>query len=138
MAYKYDTVYDFKKPIHLIGYKRSYMQHFIYYLFLFALVLAVALLLFFRDGKLTFTITLGRVLITFPLVIIGYFVVDVVKENDKYAKKLLAKTHWSLAELMEMTGQDAVQTQKIITRVLEMSFAVDRSCIIKQPGQIKK
>jgi len=134
MASRYDTVYDFSHPIHLTGFRRDYLGHFIYYMMLFAIVLAVGLLLFFRDGHLTWTFTLTRVLIAFPLVIIGYFITDVVKEDEKYTKLLLKKAHWTMDELMALTGKDAAQTRKIMTRVLEMSFVVDPACIIHQPG----
>ena len=133
MKGKYNTVYDFTKPIHLRGYRRGYLAHFIYFFMMFMLVLAVALLLFFKDGHLTWNFTLWRVLVSFPLVNIIYFINDMVREDEKYTKLLLKQTHWSLEDLMKLTGKPEKETKDIITRVLEMSFEVDPSCILYQP-----
>lgn len=54
---------------------------------------------------------------------------SLLKELRFYTKALLKKSTWTLEELMELTQKDRQETERIITRVLESSFVVEKSCL---------
>ena len=44
-------------------------------------------------------------------------------------EKLVGRKSVNKKELMKLTGKDRTETERIISRVLEVSFVVDMSCI---------
>ena len=86
-------------------------------------------ILFWRDGHFVLEFTLGRTLISLPLAMIAIILIQMLREIRTYTKELLKKSTWTIEELMQMTGKDRKETERIISRVLEVSFVVEMSCI---------
>ena len=123
-------VYDFERPIRITRFRGGGKDIFFYTIALSAVLLAVIFILFWRDGKLVYNFTLGRTLLAFPLVMLLIILSGLLREIRTYTSKLMAKNTWTIEELMAMTGKDREQTEKIISRVLEVGFTVDSSCIL--------
>ena len=117
--------YDFSKPIKLLQYKAPRFDIIFYSFLLSAMMMAVLFLLFLHDGKFKLEFILWRVLIAFPLVMLCYWIRELLNELRVYPAKLMKKHVWTLKELMELTGKDEKETQKIMDRVLEACFIVD-------------
>ena len=92
-------------------------------------MLAVLWLLFVHDGKFAIDFTLWRVLVSIPLVMLAYWVRELLNELRVYPPKLMKKHIWKLGELMEMTGKDRKQTEVIMSHVFESCFVVDQKNI---------
>ena len=60
---------------------------------------------------------------------VAIVLIQMLREIRTYTKALLKKSTWSIEELMKLTGKDRTETERIISRVLEVSFVVDMSCI---------
>ncbi len=123
-------VYDFDHPIRILRFRGGGKDIFFYSVLLSLITLATLLLLFWRDGKLVYVFTLGRSLLAFPLVMLIVILAGMLREIRTYTSRLAAKSEWTIEELMALTGKDREQTEKIISRVLEVGFTVDRNCIL--------
>lgn len=122
-------VYDFDKPIRITRYRSGGLDILFYSTLLAVITGAVMFILFWRDGRFEFTFTLGRTLISFPLVMVAIVLIQMLREIRTYTTALLKKSTWTIEELMELTGKDRKETERIISRVLEVSFVVEMSCI---------
>ena len=125
------TRYDFSKPIKIIQYKSPRFDIIFYSAILSVLMLSVIYLLFIHDGKFEINFVTWRTLISFVLVIIAYFVKQLLDELRVYPKKLMQKHIWTIEELMAMTGKDQKETENIMSHVLESCFVVDKKNILK-------
>ena len=121
--------YDFDKPVKLIEYKAPRFDIAFYSFLMSLLMLAVLWLLFVHDGKFAIDFTLWRVLVSIPLVMLAYWVRELLNELRVYPPKLMKKHIWKLGELMEMTGKDRKQTEVIMSHVFESCFVVDQKNI---------
>ncbi|MBR5048515.1 MAG: hypothetical protein IKX74_02545 [Erysipelotrichaceae bacterium] len=118
--------YDFDKPVKLLEYRAPRFD-IIFYSFLLSLItLAVVWLLFIHDGKFAINFVLWRVLAAMPLVIIAYWLRELLNELRVYPPKLMKKHIWNIRDLMELTGKDRKETERIMSHVLESCFEVDR------------
>jgi len=122
--------YDFSKPIKIIQYKSPRFDIIFYSFLLSLLMAAVFYLIFIHDGKFVIQFKTLRVIIAFPLVILCYFLKELLDELRIYPKLLMKKHIWTLDELMKLTNKDEDKTKKIISHVLESSFIVDKKNII--------
>ena len=121
--------YDFDKPVKLLEYRAPRFD-IIFYSFLLSLItLAVVWLLFIHDGKFAINFVLWRVLAAMPLVIIAYWLRELLNELRVYPPKLMKKHIWTIKELMELTGKDRRQTEAIMSHVFEACFSVDKKNI---------
>lgn len=122
-------VYDFDKPIRITRFRPGGLDILFYSALLGIITAAMMFILFWREGRFVFTFTLGRTLISFPLAMIAIILIQMLREIRTYTKALLKKSTWTIEELMELTGKDRKETERIISRVLEVSFTVEMSCI---------
>lgn len=120
--------YRFEDPIRLLAYKPDGLGILFYSAALGVLVAVLIFLLFYRNGHFVLEFTLGRTLLSIPLLVICSFFLSLLRELWIYPKKLLKKSVWTLEEMMTLTGKNQKDTQHIMTRVLESSFIVDPSC----------
>ena len=95
-----------------------------------ALMLAVIYLVFIHDGKFKIDFVLWRVLVSIPLLILSYWLRELLNELRIYPAKLMKKHIWTLKEMMELTGKDRKETERIMTHVLESCFEVDQKNIL--------
>lgn len=123
--------YDYSKPIKLLQYKSPRFDIIFYSALLSGMMLAIIWLLFLHDGKFAINFVLWRVLICIPLVMLSYWVKELLDELRVYPGKLMKKHIWTLKELMEMTGKDEKQTMSIMNHVLESCFIVDQKNVKK-------
>ena len=120
--------YDFDRPIHIQRMKANGLD-IIFYTFVFSLLAAAILyILCMKDGKFGVYFELWRVLVSMPLIILAYFILQPLKELRTYVPLIAKKATWTLEEMMQLTKKDREQTEKIMTRVLESGFVVDPSC----------
>lgn len=117
--------YDYSKPIKLLQFKSPRFDILFYSALLSAMMLAVIWLIFIHDGKFKIDFVLWRVLVCIPLIMLSYWLKEMLDELRVYPAKLMKKHIWSMKELMELTGKDEKETQKIMDRVLEACFIVD-------------
>ena len=96
--------YDYSRPIKLLQYKAPRFDIIFYSALLSAMMLAVIWLIFIHDGKFKIDFVLWRVLICIPLVMLCYWV----------------------KELLELTGKDEKDTKRIMDHVFESCFIVDQ------------
>ena len=122
--------YDFSKPIKLLQYKAPRFDIIFYSFLLSTMMMAVLFLLFLHDGKFKIDFVLWRVLVAFPLVILCYWVRELLNELRVYPAKLMKKHIWTLKELMELTGKNEKETKRIMTHVFESCFDVDQKNIV--------
>ena len=128
MKYKV-AKYDFDKPVKLIQYKSPRFDIIFYSSLLSFLMLAVMYLIFIHDGKFKIDFVLWRVLVCIPLIILAYWVKELLDELRVYPQKLMKKHVWTIKELMELTGKDRKETERIMNHVLESCFQIDRKNI---------
>ena len=93
-------------------------------------MLAVIYLVFIHDGKFKIDFVLWRVLVSIPLLILSYWLRELLNELRIYPAKLMKKHIWTLKEMMELTGKDRKETERIMTHVLESCFEVDQKNIL--------
>ncbi len=131
MAHKKQVlpVYDFDKPIRITRFRLGSLDILFYSVLLGIVTVIMMFILFWREGRFVFSFTLGRTIISFPLAMIAVILIQMLREIRTYTKQLLKKSTWTIEELMEMTGKDRKETERIISRVLEVSFVVEMSCI---------
>ncbi len=122
-------VYDFDKPIRITRFRSGGLDILFYSVLLGLITTAMMFILFWRQGHFVLEFTLGRTLISFPLAMAAIVLVQMLREIRTYTKALLKKSTWSIEELMKLTGKDRTETERIISRVLEVSFVVDMNCI---------
>ena len=118
--------YDFSKPVKLLQYKRPKFDIVFYSAALSFIMLAVIWLIFIHDGKFKIDFVLWRVLVSIPLIMIAYWLRELLDELRIYPPKLRKKHVWTLKELMEMTGKDEKDTKRIMSHVFESCFEVDK------------
>jgi hypothetical protein len=123
--------YDYSKPIKLLQFKSPRFDIIFYSALASVLMCAVIYLLFIHEGKFKIDFVLWRVLVAIPLVMLVYWIRELLEELRIYPRKLMTKHIWTMKELMEMTGKDEEKTEKIMNHVLESCFIVDKSCIKK-------
>lgn len=123
--------YDYSKPIKIIQYKSPRFDIIFYSSILSGLMIALFFLLFIHDGKFKINFVLWRVLISIPLIMISYLFKQLLDELRIYPKQLMKKHIWSIEELMQLTKKDRKETENIMNHVLESSFVVDKSCVLK-------
>ena len=123
--------YDYNKPIKLLQYKRPWFDIMFYSFILSALMIIILGLLFYHDGQLKINFVLWRVIVCIPLVILTYWLRQLLDELRIYPSKLMKKHIWNINELMEMTGKDRKETENIMNHVLESCFIVDNKNILK-------
>ena len=126
---KQSASYRFDAPIRITAYKPGGLDILFYSTALGILVAALIFLLFYRGGHFALEFTLGRTLLSIPLLVICSFIFSLLRELWVYPKKLLKKSVWTLEEMMKLTGKNQKDTQNIMTRVLESSFIVDPACM---------
>ena len=118
--------YDYSRPIKLLQFKSPRFDILFYSALLSAMMLAVIWLIFIHDGKFKIDFVLWRVLICIPLVMLCYWVKELLDELRIYPSKLMKKHIWTLKELMELTGKDEKDTKRIMDHVFESCFIVDQ------------
>ncbi len=123
--------YDYSKPIKLLQFKSPRFDIIFYSALASVLMCIVVYLLFYHDGKFKIDFVLWRVCVSIPLVMLIYWIRELLEELRIYPQKLMTKHIWSMKELMELTGKDEEKTEKIMNHVLESCFVVDKSCIKK-------
>ena len=125
MTMKNKMTYDFNKPIHIVRLKANGLD-IIFYTFIFSVLAAIILIvLCMKDGKFGLYLDLWRVLVSFPLIILAYFVIQPLRELRTYIPQLAKRNTWTIEEMMKLTKKDRPQTEKIMTRVLESGFIVE-------------
>lgn len=129
MKYKNIARYDFEKPIVITRYKSGGLDIMFYALLLSLCVAGIFILICWHDGQFKVDFVLWRVLLSFPLLLLTLLLKSLLNEIKTYTPKLLAKSTWTIEELMEMTGKDRKETERIITGVLETGFVVEASCL---------
>ena len=122
--------YDFSKPIKILQYKSPKFDIIFYSALLSVMMATVFYLVFIHDGKFRIDFVLWRVLVSVPLLMLSYWLKELLDELRIYPAKLMKKHIWSLKELMEMTGKDRKETERIMTHVLESCFVVDQKNIL--------
>ena len=122
-------VYDFDKPIRITRFRSGGLDILFYSALLGIITTMIMFILFWRNGHFVLEFTLGRTLISFPLVMIALILIQMLREIRTFTKALLKKSTWTIEEFMELTGKDRKETERIISRVLEVSFVVEMSCI---------
>ncbi len=122
--------YDFSKPIKLLQYKSPKFDIVFYSAILSLLMATVFYLVFIHNGKFKIDFVLWRVLLSIPLLMLSYWLKDLLDELRVYPPKLMKKHIWVLKELMEMTGKDQKETERIMTHVFESCFVVDQKNIL--------
>lgn len=125
----HNVAYRFDAPIRIVRYRPSGMDIMFYAALFGVFVTAVIFLLFFYQGKFQPHLTIARVLVSIPLILVALLLQSLLRELRVYTKKLLKKSVWTIEELMALTGKNREQTERIITRVLESSFTVDEKCL---------
>ena len=120
-------VYRYDQPIHIERMKANGLDIIFYTIVFSVLAAAILFLLCMKEGKFGIYLDLWRVLVSIPLIILAYFVLQPLKELRVYVPKIAKKANWTIDELMAMTGKDREQTEKIMNRVLESAFVVDPS-----------
>ena len=60
---------------------------------------------------------------------LAYWIRELLNELRVYPPKLLKKHIWSIKDLMELTGKDRKQTERIMTHVFESCFEIDQKNI---------
>ena len=123
--------YDYSKPIKLLQFKSPRFDIIFYSAILSVLMCAIIYLVFIHDGKFKIDFVLWRVLVCIPLIMLSYWLRELLEELRIYPRQLMKKHIWTMKELMEMTGKDEQATEKIMNHVLEPCFVVDKSCIKK-------
>ncbi|MCR5096108.1 MAG: hypothetical protein K6A70_05180 [Erysipelotrichaceae bacterium] len=123
--------YDYSKPIKLLQFKSPRFDIIFYSAILSVLMCAIIYLVFIHDGKFKIDFVLWRVLVCIPLIMLSYWLRELLEELRIYPRQLMKKHIWTMKELMEMTGKDEEATEKIMNHVLESCFVVDKSCIKK-------
>jgi len=121
--------YDFSRPVKLIQYKSPRFDIIFYSFLLSAMMVAVLFLLFIHEGKFAISFVLWRVLICIPLIMLSYWVKELLDELRIYPEKLMKKHIWTLNELMQLTGKDEKETKRIMSHVFESCFVVDQKNI---------
>ena len=122
--------YDFSKPVKLLQYKSPKFDIIFYSALLSMLMAIVFYLVFIHDGKFRIDFVLWRVLVSIPLLMLSYWLKELLDELRIYPAKLMKKHIWTLKELMEMTGKDRKETERIMTHVLESCFIVDQKNVL--------
>ena len=123
--------YRFDAPIRITAYKPGGLDILFYSSALGILAAGLIFLLFYRGGRFVFEFTLGRTLLSIPLLVICSFLFSMLRELWIYPRKLFKKSVWTIEELMKLTGKNQKDTENIMTRVLESSFIVEPSCMQK-------
>ena len=123
--------YDYSKPIKLLQFKSPRFDIIFYSALASILMCAVVYLLFIHEGKFKIDFVLWRVLVSIPLIMLVYWIRELLEELRIYPQKLMTKHIWNMKELMQLTGKDEEKTEKIMNHVLESCFIVDKSCIKK-------
>ena len=121
--------YDFSKPVKLLQYKAPRFDIIFYSAILSMLMAAVMYLIFIHDGKFRIDFVLWRVLVSIPLIMIAYWIRELLNELRVYPEKLMKKHIWTIRELMELTGKDEKETERIMSHVFESCFIVDQKNI---------
>ena len=125
---KQQKAYDFDRPIRIRSVKSNGLDIIIYMILFSALVAAVLLIMCMKDQKFGVYFDLWRVLVSIPLIIIAYFVLQPLKELRTYVPLIAKKATWTIEDMMKLTKKDRRETEHIMTRVLESAFIVDPSC----------
>ena len=126
--------YDFDHPIRLVAMRTGGLDTIIYAFLLSTCVTIIILLLSLRNGKLHMEFTFWRTLLCVPFSVIAVILFQLLRELRVYPLKLIKQNVWTIDELMELTGKDRQETERIITRVLEACFTVDSRNIIGYSG----
>ena len=126
---KKGTVYDFEHPIRIERMRANGLDVMFYTIVFSGLAALILFSLCMKDGVFAFYLETWRVLVSIPLIILAYFVLQPLKELRIYIPKLAKQQSWTLEEMMQMTGKNRDETKHIMTRVLESGFIVDPSCI---------
>ena len=121
-------VYDFDKPIRIVGMKSGGLDVMFYSGVFAVVVAAVFFVLCLKDGAFGIYLDLWRVLVSIPLIVLALVPLQLLKELREYPPRLAKKATWTREELMALTGKDQKETERLITRVLESAFLVDPSC----------
>ena len=121
-------VYDFDKPIRIVGMKSGGLDVMFYSGVFAVVVAAVFFVLCLKDGTFGVYLDLWRVLVSIPLIVLALVPLQLLKELREYPPRLAKKATWTREELMALTGKDQKETERLITRVLESAFLVDPSC----------
>ena len=121
--------YDFDKPVKLLQFKTPKFDIIFYSAALSGLMLAIMYLIFIHEGKFKIDFVLWRVLVSIPLIILAYWLKELLDELRVYPAKLMKKHIWTIKELMEMTGKDRNETERIMSHVFESCFEVDQKNI---------
>lgn len=124
--------YDYSKPIKLLQYKRPWFDIMFYSFILSVLMIIILALIFYHDGQFKIDFVLWRVIVCIPLIILTYWIRQLLNELRIYPTKLMKKHIWNINELMEMTGKDRKETENIMNHVLESCFVVDNKNKLKE------
>ena len=124
--------YDYSKPIKLLQYKRPWFDIMFYSFILSVLMIIILGLIFYHDGEFKIDFVLWRVIVCIPLIILTYWIRQLLNELRIYPTKLMKKHIWNINELMEMTGKDRKETENIMNHVLESCFVVDNKNKLKE------
>lgn len=124
--------YDYSKPIKLLQYKRPWFDIMFYSFILSVLMIIILALIFYHDGEFKIDFVLWRVIVCIPLIILTYWIRQLLNELRIYPTKLMKKHIWNINELMEMTGKDRKETENIMNHVLESCFVVDNKNKLKE------
>ena len=122
-------VYDFDKPIRITRFRSGGLDILFYSVILGIITVIMMFILFWREGRFQLYFTLGRTLICFPLMMVAIVLIQMLREIRTYTPLLLKQNEWTIEELMALTKKDRETTERIISRVLEVNFTVDMSCI---------
>ena len=124
-----NAAYRFDQPIRIVRYRPAGLD-IMFYSALLGLSITIVFFLFcFHEGRFRLYFTLPRTLISFPFILLALLMQSLLKELRIYTKALLKKSTWTLDELMNLTQKNQQETERIITRVLESSFVVEKSCL---------
>ena len=121
--------YDFSKPVKLSQYKSPRFDIVFYSAILSLLMIAIMYLIFIHDGKFKIDFVLWRVLVCIPLIMLAYWIKELLDELRIYPAKLMKKHIWNMKDLMELTGKDQKSTERIMSHVFESCFVVDQKNI---------
>ena len=123
---------DYDKPIKLLGYKKPWFDIIFYSAGLSLCALILFYLLFIHNGKFEISFPLWRVLVCIPLIMILLLFKQLLEELRVYPQQLMRKNIWKIDELMKMTNKNREETEKIMNRVIEACFVVDKKSIKKE------
>lgn len=129
MSRKKLVSYNFDSPIRIVRYRAGGLDIMFYAALLGISITLILFLLCFHDGRFVLKLTTARTLLSIPLILFAMLMASMLKEILIYTKILLRKSVWNIEELMKITKKDRRETERIITRVLEVGFVVDTQCI---------